>query len=69
MLEGAISLGLAGLFIGLFTARRVRQARNEGVKEMGALMAKLRDDLPEGCYARAAYDFVIDDMKKVAGEF
>lgn len=68
MLEVIVG-SIGALLLGLFLARRERQARNEGVKEMGALLAKLRDDMPEGSWARGAYDFVIDDMKKTAGEF
>ena len=68
MLEVIVG-SIGALLLGLFAARRERQARNAGVKEMGALMAKLRDDCPEGSWAHEAYDFVIDDMKKVAGEF
>ena len=33
---------------------------------MGALMGKLRDDCPADSYAREAYDFVIDDLNKLA---
>lgn len=52
---------------GFYLARRERQVRNEGRKEAGAMLAKLRDEMPEGSYARAAYEFVIDDLQKAAG--